>query len=70
MADSYLFSARTVVRVLQPLAGESRVEFRRRMQALITGLIAQAPDRLTVEIDEHDGQPSCIVSARGGAAAR
>jgi broad specificity phosphatase PhoE len=67
MADSYIFTPRTVVRVLQPHAGESRAEFRRRMQAMITGLVAQAPDRLTVEIDEHEGQPSCIVSARGGA---
>jgi hypothetical protein len=64
MADSYTFTPRTVVRVLQPHVGESSAEFRRRMQALITGLVAQAPERLTVEIDEQDGLPSCVVSAR------
>jgi hypothetical protein len=39
------------------------------MQELITGLVAQAPDRLTVVIDEQDGQPSCVVSARSGSPA-
>lgn len=64
MADSYMFDPRTVVRVLEPFDGESRGEFRRRMQALIAGLVAQAPDRLTVEIDEQNGRPCCVVSAR------
>jgi hypothetical protein len=63
MADSYTFNQRTMIRVLEPRDGESRGEFRLRMQAMITGLVAQAPERLTVEIDEQDGRPCCVVSA-------
>ncbi len=63
MADSYMFNQRTMIRILELHDGESRGEFRLRMQALIAGLVAQAPDRLTVEIDEQDGRPCCVVSA-------
>lgn len=64
MADRYRLTEPLVVSVLEPHAGESHGEFRRRMQTLITGIVAQAPDLLTVEIDERDGRPSCVVSAR------